>query len=40
VWGGLERLKSHNFLRIAQKETGGRQAEVIEINPAARRKAA
>jgi hypothetical protein len=40
VWGGLERLKRHNFLRIAQKETGGRQAEVIEINPAARRKVA
>ena len=40
VWAGLERLKAHHLLRITQKETGGRQAEVIEINPAAKRKAA
>jgi CRISPR/Cas system-associated protein Csm6 len=40
VWGGLEKLKEHNFIRITQKETGGRQAEVILINPAAKRRAA
>ena len=40
VWAGLEQLKAHNFLRVTQKETGGRQADVIEINPATRRKAA
>ena len=40
VWAGLERLKAHNFIRITQKETGGRQAEMIEINPASKRIAA
>ena len=40
VWAGLEKLKEHNFIRITQKETGGRQAEVILINPAAKRRAA
>jgi hypothetical protein len=40
VWAGLERLKDHNFIRVAQKQTAGRTADVIEINPATKRKAA
>ena len=40
VWAGLETLKRHHFIRIAQKVTGGRQAEVIEINPAIKRRSA
>ena len=39
VWGGIQVLKNHHILRITQKETSGRQAEVIEINPAMKRRA-
>jgi len=40
VWSGLERLRKHHFIRFTQKKTNGRPADVIEINPATKRKAA
>ena len=40
VWAGIQMLNNHKMIRITQKETGGRQADVLEINPEIRQRTA
>ena len=40
VWSGLKVLERHSWLRIEERDTGGRRAEVVILNPELRRRAA
>ncbi len=33
VWSGIQFLERHNMIRIAQKDTGGRPTDVIQLHP-------
>ena len=40
VWSGIQFLERHNMIRVAQKDSGGRPADVIQIHPSLGRMAA
>ena len=40
VWSGLKLLRQRSWLRITEKDTGGRRTEIIEIHPDLRKVAA
>jgi putative DNA primase/helicase len=40
VCSGLKELERHSWLRIEERDTGGRRAEIIVLNPELRRRAA
>ena len=37
VWDGIRLLERCNMARVAQKDTGGRQADVIQLHPSLKR---
>ena len=40
VWSGLNVLEDHSWLRIEERDTGGRRTEIVVLNPELRRRAA
>ncbi len=40
VWDGLRMLVDCNMVRIDREDTGGRQADVIQLHPSLKRAAA